>query len=190
MAENSTKTNTTKGKGNLPRNIQNLINYAPVNLETVNLSIAKINLKNFDDGLLLREITHLIDGVNKIRDERTNNSRNNKNIFNINTEVHTVVLDDPNSKKIYRLLINLKNLLNLESKNLNDSFLKNNYQDILQTIEGNKNLIADLNVILDNLNNSINNNGYKEHTLFESIAKNLTIEELEEIIKEKQNKVA
>lgn len=180
------KNNQQNRKPGLPFQLSFALRNAEQNNRIVQENLVKLNLKNFDDAIALSNIVKVFENSTKIKQERFEKSRNKKNIFNISAEYHVLGTNSNLTKKLFKIIGSLENLQTKDMSNIHENFLKSNFENVKDIIDGNKDLIDEvdntLTIIGKVLTDKSSTGKYEKNKILDSLISNYSDEELQAIL--------
>lgn len=143
MAETKKPQNNKKAK--IPLRFENALKNAEKTFSNMNQKINSLNLKNLSDVVAIENINRLLDANDSMKNERNAKKRANKNSgsVKVNNSYALIVTNDGLSKNLISLIRRVTQLSNNELENIQDRFLTNKIEDIVSSLDSNKNLIND-----------------------------------------------
>ena len=185
MGINNDKKATTASK--LPTYLANALQYAETNKLKILSDIEKFNLQNFDDALALNNMVKIIDAKEQVKNERRERRNQNRSIFSVLTNYEVIISNEPLSGKLLQLIKNISKNSAIKMQDIRESFLKNKIDNLNDLLLSNKSQNDEILQIVNIVNKSIESNKISNNSLFAQIASELSLEELENIIKEKNS---
>ncbi len=169
------KAKETKQTKKVPARIENALKNANKVSSEVNDKIKSLRLSDFNDVVALENIVRILDANDNIKAERNLKRRTAKNgSVKVNNSYSVIVSSDPLSKDLISLTRRVIALSSRELASIQERFLSNNIDDIVSSLDSNKNLIEDTKEIVAILmKNFTSKNGDAQYTkgaLMEEIA--------------------
>lgn len=169
------KAKTTKQTNKVPARIENALKNANKVSSKVNDKIKSLNLSDFNDVLALENISRILDANDNIKAERNSKRRAAKNgSVKVNNSYSVIVSSDPLSKDLISLTRRVITLSSKELANIQERFLSNNIDDIVSSLDSNKNLIEDtkeiVGILMKNFTSKNGDSQYTKGALIEEIA--------------------
>lgn len=172
--KNQDKQNNQKSK--VPLRITNALKNAEKTLSNLNQKLKSLNLKDFNDIVAMENIIRLLDANDTIKNERNVKRRASKNgsSVKVNNSYSVIVANDDLSKNLISLIRRVTQLSNNELENIQESFLTNKIDDIVSSLDSNKNLIEDTKeivaILMKNFTSKNGDSQYTKGALIEEIA--------------------
>lgn len=171
----------------LPIYLSNALQYAETNKLKILDEIQKFNLQNFDDALALNNMVKVIDAKEQVKNERRERRNQKRSIYSVLTNYEVIISNEPLSRKLLQLIKNISKSSALKMQDIKENFLKNKIEDLNEILLSNKSQNDEILQIVNIVNKSIESNKNSSNSLFVQIASKLSLEELENIIKEKNS---
>ncbi len=175
-----------KKSPSLPLSIQRAIDSSSTNKEEISLFLSKVNFKNFDDAIALRNMTKVIEASSKVRSERASRRTAGQSIFSVNTEYDVLVTDDSLSKKLISIVRDVRSLQEANIINIQSSFVKNKYDAVKNILDSNELLVNEvdevLTIVSQSLTKKVKTGIYEKRSILNEILKNHSDSEIEEIL--------
>lgn len=171
----------------LPIYLSNALQYAETNKLKILDEIQKFNLQNFDDALALNNMVKVIDAKEQVKNERRERRNQKRSIYSVLTNYEVIISNEPLSGKLLQLIKNISKSSALKMQDIKENFLKNKIEDLNEILLSNKSQNDEILQIVNIVNKSIESNKNSSNSLFVQIASKLSLEELENIIKEKNS---
>lgn len=185
MGNDNDKKTTNVSK--LPIYLSNALQYAETNKLKILNEIQKFNLQNFDDALALNNMVKVIDAKEQVKNERRERRNQKRSIYSVLTNYEVIISNEPLSGKLLQLIKNISKSSALKMQDIKENFLKNKIEDLNEILLSNKSQNDEILQIVNIVNKSIESNKNSSNSLFVQIASKLSLEELENIIKEKNS---
>lgn len=185
MGNDNDKKTTNVSK--LPTYLSNALQYAETNKLKILNEIQKFNLQNFDDALALNNMVKVIDAKEQVKNERRERRNQKRSIYSVLTNYEVIISNEPLSGKLLQLIKNISKSSALKMQDIKENFLKNKIEDLNEILLSNKSQNDEILQIVNIVNKSIESNKNSSNSLFVQIASKLSLEELENIIKEKNS---
>ena len=171
--KNQDKQNNQKSK--VPPRITNALKNAEKTLSNLNQKLKSLNLKDFNDIIAMENIIRLLDANDTIKNERNIKRRASKkgSSVKVNNSYSVIVANDDLSKNLISLIRRVTQLSNNELENIQESFLSNNIDDIVSSLDSSKNLIDDTKDVVSVLMkyfSAKNTTKYEKESILKDIA--------------------
>lgn len=165
-----------KPAANIPPRIRISIQNGNKNFERVKERLANLNLKDYNDVVALENIIRVLDANEKVKDERNQKRRSSRDgSTKIDSTYAVIFANDTLSKNLIGLTRRVNTLNDTELKNIQESFLRNNIDDVMISLDSSKNLISDtreiISVLAKTFNSKDKNSKYQKGNILEEIKK-------------------
>lgn len=189
MAE-SNKSNTKQTeikKGTIPAHLAQALKGAEFNLTTIQTSLEKINLKDFDDAVALRNIEKILDISKKMKTDRYERRNKKQSTINIARNYEVIEIDSALTKKASKILKNIKLLQESNINSIQENFIQNKYDAVKNILDTNVTLIDEVDnvftVLLKVLNARIKNGQFDKNSILLEVIKHFGEDEILNLLK-------
>ena len=169
----TTVENVKKQNKGLPPRLSAALKNSNNNFENVMNRIKKLDLGNLNDAVALENILRVLDLNEKVKEERIQKRRLSRNSVKIDSSYTVIFANDPISKDLINLAIRINQLNNVELTNIQENFLRNNIEDIMNSLNSSKNLVSDTKEVVSILTKIFRskNKNYEKGLIFDEINK-------------------
>lgn len=169
----TTVENVKKQNKGLPPRLSAALKNSNNNFENVMNRIKKLDLGNLNDAVALENILRVLDLNEKVKEERIQKRRVSRNSVKIDSSYTVVFANDPISKDLINLAIRINQLNSVELTNIQENFLRNNIEDVMNSLNSSKNLVSDTKEVVSILTKIFGskNKKYEKGLIFDEINK-------------------
>ena len=169
----ATVDNEKKQNKELPPRLLSALENSNNNLEKIMSRIKNLDLGNLNDAVALENILRVLDLNEKVKEERIQKRRLSRNSVKIDSSYTVIFANDPISKDLINLAIRINQLNNVELTNIQENFLRNNIEDIMNSLNSSKNLVSDTKEVVSILTKIFRskNKNYEKGLIFDEINK-------------------
>lgn len=189
MAETSKKNRneTEIKKATIPAHLALALKTAESNLTQIQTSLGKINIKDFDDALALRNIDKILELTKKIKIERNERRNKKQSTIKISKDYEVIEIDSALTKKASKILKNIRLLQESNINSIQQNFIQNKYDEVKNILDTNGTLIDEVDnvftVLLKALNKRIKNGQFEKNSILLEVIKHFGEDEILDLLK-------
>lgn len=189
MAESSKKNRneTEIKKATIPAHLALALKTAESNLTQIQTSLGKINIKDFDDAVALRNIDKILELTKKIKIERNERRNKKQSTIKISKDYEVIEIDSALTKKASKILKNIRLLQESNINSIQQNFIQNKYDEVKNILDTNGTLIDEVDnvftVLLKALNKRIKNGQFEKNSILLEVIKHFGEDEILDLLK-------
>lgn len=189
MAETSKKNRneTEIKKATIPAHLALALKTAESNLTQIQTSLGKINIKDFDDAVALRNIDKILELTKKIKIERNERRNKKQSTIKISKDYEVIEIDSALTKKASKILKNIRLLQESNINSIQQNFIQNKYDEVKNILDTNGTLIDEVDnvftVLLKALNKRIKNGQFEKNSILLEVIKHFGEDEILDLLK-------
>ncbi len=189
MAESSKKNRneTEIKKATIPAHLALALKTAESNLTQIQTSLGKINIKDFDDAVALRNIDNILELTKKIKIERNERRNKKQSTIKISKDYEVIEIDSALTKKASKILKNIRLLQESNINSIQQNFIQNKYDEVKNILDTNGTLIDEVDnvftVLLKALNKRIKNGQFEKNSILLEVIKHFGEDEILDLLK-------
>lgn len=184
MADEKT---TENKKTTIPAHLAQALKNAESNQADIRTSLEKMNLKDFDDAVALRNIGKIIEISKRMKSERYERRNKKQSTINISRDYEVIEIDSTLTKKASKILKNIKLLQEANINSIQENFIQNKYDAVKNILDTNVTLIDEVDniftVLLKVLNTRIKNGQFDKNSILLEVIKHFGEEEILNLLK-------
>ncbi len=171
----NTNQNKKSSKSVLPDRLRQSLDNGSENLQQVQDRLKNLRITEYNDTVALENIIRVLDANDKIKAERNQKRKVSRGTIKIDSSYSVIFASDTLSKNLINLTRRVNQLNNAELTAIQENFLRNNIEDVMNSLNSNKNLVDDtkqiVSVLMKVFSNKDKNANYVKGSIAEEIKK-------------------
>lgn len=174
-------------KPTIPAHLAQALKNAESNQAVIRTSLEKMNLKDFDDAVALRNIERILDITKRMKSDRYERRNNKKSTINITRDYEVIEMDSALTKKASKILKNIRLLQESNINSIQQNFIQNKYDAVKNILDTNVTLINEVDnvftVLLKVLNTKMKNGQFDKNSILLEVIKHFGEDEILNLLK-------
>lgn len=174
-------------KTTIPAHLAQALKNAESNQAVIRTSLEKMNLKDFDDAVALRNIERILDITKRMKSDRYERRNNKKSTINITRDYEVIEMDSALTKKASKILKNIRLLQESNINSIQQNFIQNKYDAVKNILDTNVTLINEVDnvftVLLKVLNTKMKNGQFDKNSILLEVIKHFGEDEILNLLK-------
>lgn len=171
----------------IPAHLAQALKNAESNQAVIRTSLEKMNLKDFDDAVALRNIERILDITKRMKLDRYERRNNKKSTINITRDYEVIEMDSALTKKASKILKNIRLLQESNINSIQQNFIQNKYDAVKNILDTNVTLINEVDnvftVLLKVLNTKMKNGQFDKNSILLEVIKHFGEDEILNLLK-------
>lgn len=171
----NTNQNKKSSKSVLPDRLRQSLDNGSENLQQVQDRLKNLRITEYNDTVALENIIRVLDANDKIKAERNQKRRVSRGTIKIDSSYSVIFASDTLSKNLINLTRRVNQLNNAELTAIQENFLRNNIEDVMNSLNSNKNLVDDtkeiVSVLMKVFSSKEKNANYVKGSIAEEVKK-------------------